>query len=253
MLVTVGSPVAAQQVVRSQAVAPLVSRVELSALVDRLDAALRSPVYSDSLKARARAELEEARARLKDGDFQVGDRILLAVQGESTLTDTFTVAPGRQLQLKPIGTISLQGVLHAELQSYLKDKISQYVRNPRVQAHTLLRVAIDGAVARPGFYSVAAEGLLTDALMAAGGPSATAMIEKTRIERGGRELLTIAAVKAAVAQGITLDKLGVRAGDRILVPQQGTGLGSQGVTNTLRNLAYLVPLTVLAVTRLFKI
>ena len=39
------------------------------------------------------------RLRLENGDFQSGDRLLLHVEGESELSDTFTVGPTRELQL----------------------------------------------------------------------------------------------------------------------------------------------------------
>src|SRR2546426_8239765 len=40
-------------------------------------------------------------------EFQVGDRILLHVEGDSALSDTFTVVAGPALRLPPIGEISL--------------------------------------------------------------------------------------------------------------------------------------------------
>src|SRR5712692_3561181 len=42
----------------------------------------------------AHAEAALIRSRLDGGDFQMGDRILLKVEGERQLSDTFTVGPG---------------------------------------------------------------------------------------------------------------------------------------------------------------
>src|SRR6266566_4950303 len=53
-------------------------------------------------------------ARLARGDFRVGDRILLSVQGEKELSDTFTVGLGGQLTLPLIGNVPLEGVLRSE-------------------------------------------------------------------------------------------------------------------------------------------
>src|SRR6266850_1195281 len=45
------------------------------------------------------ALLAEVRARLQDGDMRPGDRVLVDVQGDTALSDTFTVWPDRQLHL----------------------------------------------------------------------------------------------------------------------------------------------------------
>ena len=227
------------------------SRVDLNALIARLDSAIRSPAYSEPLKQRARTQEAEARDRLENGDFQAGDRILLVVQGESSLTDTFTVRQGHELVLPLAGTISLKGVLHGELVGYLKAQLARELREPRVQAYAMVRVAVDGAVLRPGFYSVPVGALLGDALMAAGGLSPTARAGAVSVERGGREVLSAAAFRQATAGGKTLDQLDVRAGDRFVVPERGAGLSAaEGPVRTL-TLLLSIPLTVFAVTRLF--
>ena len=64
---------------------PGLSRQQLEQVQARLDAAARSPAYSAALQARARADADSVRQRLRDGDFRVGDRILLSVEGQATL------------------------------------------------------------------------------------------------------------------------------------------------------------------------
>jgi protein involved in polysaccharide export with SLBB domain len=228
-----------------------VTRDDLKALIARLDSAVRSPAYSEGLKARAQAQAAEARSRLADGDFRVGDRLLLTVQGESALTDTFTVGQGSQLLLPLVGPIPLRGVLHAELESYLTAQLVRRIRDPRVEARPMVRVAIEGAVVRPGFYSVPVGALLGDAVMVAGGLVTTARAEDSRVERSGRNVLSSAAFRQAMTAGRTLDQLDVRAGDRIVVPERG---GGPGVAETrLRVVTTLlsIPLTVFALTQLF--
>ncbi|HKI94211.1 MAG TPA: hypothetical protein VJ992_02860, partial [Gemmatimonadales bacterium] len=83
------------------------SRDSLEALAQRYEMAARSTAYSGDLRARALANAERVRARLTNGDFQVGDRVLLAVEGEPTLTDTFTVQAGPQIVLPNIGAVPL--------------------------------------------------------------------------------------------------------------------------------------------------
>jgi len=230
------------------------SRGDLTALIARLDGAIRSPAYSEGLKARAQAQAAEVRSRLETGDFQVGDQILLVVQGETALTDTFTVGQGNELLLPLVGPIALRGVLHAELESHVTAQLARRIREPRVQARPMVRIAIDGAVARPGFYSVPVGALLGDALMVAGGLAPTARGEEARLERGEQQVLGAGAFRQAVTMGRTLDQLDVRAGDRIVVPARGGGPGGIGGTESaVRTLSLLIslPLTVFAVTRLF--
>ena len=230
------------------------SRDDLSALVVRLDGAIRAPAYSERFKARAKAQAAEVRSRLDAGDFQVGDRVLLVVQGESALSDTFTVGQGNELLLPVVGAIPLRGVLHAELESHVTAQLARRIREPRVQARPMVRIAIEGAVARPGFYSVPVGALLGDALMAAGGLAPTGRADEARLERSGRDVLSATAFRQAVVLGRTLDQLDVRAGDRVVVPARGVGLGGIGqAEGAVRTLGLLIslPLTVFALTQVF--
>ena len=115
----------------------------------------------------------------------------------------------------------------------------------------MVRVAVEGAVMRPGFYSVPVGSLLGDVLMAAGGLAATARAGEALVERSGQDVLSPGAFRRAMTLGRTLDQLDVRAGDRIVVPERGAGLG--GAEGPVRTLALLLslPLTVFAVSRLF--
>ena len=66
-------------------------RADLQDQLNRLELAASSPAYSLTLRQQARFEAELVRRRLDEGDFQVGDRILLSVENEPVLSDTFTV------------------------------------------------------------------------------------------------------------------------------------------------------------------
>jgi protein involved in polysaccharide export with SLBB domain len=169
------------------------------------------------------AEAEMLRDRLKNGDFQPGDRIVLRVQDEPTLTDTFTVRTDRTLLLPNLPAISLQGVLHSELQDLLTKKIAQYIKNPDVQATSLIRVAVLGNVNKPGFYHLPAEMLASEAIMSAGGPGGNADVSKTTVRRNGAEIIDRKHVATAYARGATLDELNIHSGDEILVGEKSGG------------------------------
>jgi len=152
--------------------------------------------------------------------FQVGDRILLRVEGDSALSDTFTVVAGPALRLPLIGEIPLAGVPRADVEAHLTRELGRYIKDPVVQARALVRVSVVGQVTRPGFYAVPTDLVLADALMLAGGATQEARVDRLRILRGNSALWSGTQLQTAIAQGATLDQLGIRAGDRIQVPGQ---------------------------------
>jgi polysaccharide export outer membrane protein len=182
---------------------------------------------TEELRQQKRVEAAELRERLRDGDFQVGDRIVLSVRGDSALTDTFVVRAGRTLSLPNLSEISLAGVLRSELQTYLSKEIARYVREPVVQTSSLIRLAVLGEVARPGFYAVGSDVLVTDVIMLAGGPKAEADLRKVSVRRGTREVWAADRIHTAMSQGTTLDQLNLRAGDELVVGERKRrGFGS---------------------------
>ncbi|MEP6690697.1 MAG: SLBB domain-containing protein [Gemmatimonadaceae bacterium] len=150
----------------------------------------------------------------------MGDRIVLSVVGEPTLTDTFTVRAERKVLLPTIGELSLRGVLHSELRDFATTQVARYLKSPTVRATALLRVMVGGEVTKPGFYSVPSDILISDAIMSAGGPTGNASVEKTTVRRESKEIMNPSATSRAITSGATLDQLDVRAGDEILVGEK---------------------------------
>ena len=186
-------------------------------------------------------EAAAIRLRLAQGDFAVGDRIVLVVEGqpevasqllppgttiksvEQQLTDTFTVGSDNDLVLPVLGRVTLRGVLRSELETYLATQIGQFIRDPVVHAQPLVRVSIVGEVAKPGFYAVPTNAVLAATLMAAGGPTQEANLPKMRLERDGHALWKGDQLRQAIATGRTLDEIGVHPGDAFIIPKRKTG------------------------------
>lgn len=150
--------------------------------------------------------------------FQVGDRVLLQVEGDSILSDTFTVVAGPALLLPAIGEISLAGVPRTGLQAHLTRELGRFIKDPVVQARALIRVSVLGEVTRPGYYAVPVDLVLADALMLAGGATQDARVDRLSIMRGDASLWSGSRLQMEIARGATLEELGMRAGDRIQVP-----------------------------------
>ena len=197
----------------------------------------------------AAREAVAIRTRLTRGDFRVGDRILLVVEGEAALSDTFTVGLGGQLTLPVIGDVSLEGVLRCELQHYLTRRLAQNLRDPEVRTRAFVRLSIQGAVTRPGYYGVPADALLSDALMAAGGTTQEANITRLRIERDGTPVWQGKALQRAIAEGRTLDGAGLVAGDQIIVPKRGGT--TAGEVLRFGGALLGIPITIYTLTKIF--
>jgi len=194
---------------------PMATRAELQ----QLAAGLQVNAHSDA------ALLARVRTRLALGDFRPGDRVRVSVQQDSTLTDTFVVTSDTMLRLRSpaVGAMALRGVLRSELDDSVRHFVARFVVNPVVHAEPLLGIAIEGGVLRAGFYHVAADARLGDAVMAAGGATADARMDKLRVVRDGKTVLQGHALDVAIANGMTVDGAGVEDGDRIVVPQRGAG------------------------------
>jgi protein involved in polysaccharide export with SLBB domain len=154
------------------------------------------------------------------GDFDVGDQILLEVEGDTVFSRSYSVAAGPALPLPVIGAIPLAGVRRADIETYLRQQLGRYLKNPVVHARVLVRIAVLGEVEHPGFYPVPSSAVVSDALMAAGGPTKEAKFSGARIERAGNGLYEGSAFQDAVSRGMTIDAMGLHTGDRIVVPRR---------------------------------
>src|SRR2546425_7693963 len=149
-----------------------------------------------------------AEAQTRATGFQVGDRILLHVEGDSALTDTFTVVTGPALRLPNIGEVSLAGVQRGDIEAHLTRALGRYINDPVVQARALIRVSVVGEVTRPGFYAVPIDLVLADALMLAGGGTQDAPVERLQIMRGNASLWNGKPRPTAAAAGAAPDAPG---------------------------------------------
>jgi protein involved in polysaccharide export with SLBB domain len=203
------------------------TRAELEELLAGYDDVLASPAYSEAVKATTRMRADRVRQRLTLGDFMLGDRVVLSVQGETALPDTVPVEAGQIINLANFGEISVAGVLRSEIQDHLTRELGRYINDPVVRAEGLLRVSIQGTVSQPGFYVIPADMLLTEAIMVAGGPSQTSDLEGLRVERGPTLVMDGPELQEALRLGRTFDQLNLQAGDQLYLPADAGGFWRQ--------------------------
>lgn len=217
-LPALGAPlrVAAQQRDDGIVDRPLATRPALEDLARRLEQGRGTAGDAGALLARVRA-------RLTEGDLRPGDRIEIEVQGEPTLTDTFAVSPDRSLLLPApaVGSLPLAGVLRSEIEPQVTAWVKRFIAGPVVvRARPLLRLSVQGEVARPGIYAVPADAVLGEVLMAAGGTTNSSNMKKLRLEREGRPVWNGHDFQKALAEGKTVDSAMLHDGDQIVIGRQ---------------------------------
>ena len=237
------------------------TRAELEARRDALRELART-----SRPAWLAAETTLIVTRLDQGDFRIGDRVLLNVQDAATmrgpadravgavkseeeqLSDTFTVGTGPELLLPVVGRVALKGVLRSELQPIVAREIARFIRDPVVHARALLSVGVTGEVARPGYYAVPGDAVVAMLLTAAGGPTKDAEMKKLKLDRAGKTLWEGNDFRRAIAEGRTLEDLRVQAGDQLIVPSNKRS----DLFSPIRFIAVLlsIPVTIYTLTHL---
>ena len=162
------------------------------------------------------------RERLANGDFLPGDRIQLVIVGDTALSKTFSVRPDTTIELPNIDPISLHGVLRSELDGYLDQKLRKYLTNPDVQARSLIRLAVVGEVARPGFYDLPPDAAASEVIVTAGGLSPAGDPQRTVVKRNNETIYNKYQVRQFYIDGASLDEMGLHTGDQFNVGRRGS-------------------------------
>jgi protein involved in polysaccharide export with SLBB domain len=93
----------------------------------------------------------------------------------------------------------------------------KYVKVTQVEITPLTRLAVLGEVMHPGYFALRADVPLADAIMVAGGASATADIRRSVVRRANGELRSSDETHRAISRGLTLDQFGLTAGDELVI------------------------------------
>jgi protein involved in polysaccharide export with SLBB domain len=220
LLVALAIPAAAraQDPALQPATGLFATREQLTRILSEYDEARNTRGYSAEIRAMANQEGELIRARLTEGDFQVGDEIQISVTGHQPQSGPFTVTHGRIITIPEIGDVQLTGLLRSELRDHLTKHIARFIRNPEVSVRSKIQLHVTGAVGTNGWVVVEADSRITDVFTRAGNLAATAKTTKISIKRGGEEIWSGEPLQTAIAQARTLDQLNLRAGDQIIVP-----------------------------------
>jgi len=122
-----------------------------------------------------------------DYELRPGDELEIVVWKESELTRRSIVRPDGKIGIPLIGDVVAEGLTPMRLQSEIQDGLSRFLAEPKVtilvSAPRKVKVAIQGAVAHPGDYSLEGRMTVLRLLAQAGGFSEFAKRDQVSIFR----------------------------------------------------------------------
>ncbi len=159
--------------------------------------------------------------------FQPGDAVRIQVwelyQEQNTNIDLNGDYPINQagfIVLPLLGEVKVRGLTVYELMNALTEKLKQYLHNPYVAVHPLIRLTMQGAFNRPGSYRVDPSSSLWDLVAEAGGPAANCDLKRMVVERGGK--IAIKDLLKSFEDGYSLEEVGIESGDQIIAHPRST-------------------------------
>jgi len=130
------------------------------------------------------------------GDYLIGpgDEIFLRAWGSVDVDLLLTVDRAGQVAIPKIGTVTLTGVSHANLNKVLQAAISKTYSGVNIAASMGqlrgIRVYVTGYAQSPGAYTVNNLSSLINVVMAAGGPSSAGSFRNIQLKRAGKVIST---------------------------------------------------------------
>lgn len=167
------------------------------------------------------------RTRLKNGDFEVGDRIIASYEGIGlTKMDTLVVRgnPDRRLVALggELGELDMIGVLRSEIRDSITARVARIYKNEVVNVVPLFRLSVSGAVRSPGVHHVRPDMPLSDVIMRTGGQDPSADLRNVVIKRGDQTIWGTEDTRSALSEGLTVEGLDMQPGDEVVVGVRST-------------------------------
>jgi protein involved in polysaccharide export with SLBB domain len=209
-----------------RAMVPLVdgTRAQLAARVAELEQVTSDGSLTGDARTEAVSDLALLRARLDNGDFQVGDQLIVTVSRDEVQVDTATVREGKVVSFAALPDVSLAGLLRTEAQGRLQEHLDRYRKEFSLRVNVLTRVQVVGQVTRPGFYNISRDRPVSEVIMMAGGPTPASKLDDVSIRRDRRLIVKPSQWREAVKSGTTIAQLGLQPGDEVEVAGRRQGL-----------------------------
>lgn len=143
-----------------------------------------------------------------------GDMLRLRIYQEPDLSGEFQVDEHGTITLPRLGDIRITAWQPDSIRPRLTRQFSEYLRDPVVEVTILRRVAIYGAVLKPGLYPVDPTMTVQEALALAGGAAPDGKRDRVELLRGDNRIDT------DLSLSTTIDQVRLRSGDQLFVPQR---------------------------------
>jgi protein involved in polysaccharide export with SLBB domain len=119
-----------------------------------------------------------------------GDEIVLSIWGSVDAELRLIVDRSGRITVPRVGSIMVSGVRYADLPETIRLRVAQTFRNFQLSVSLGqlrgVRVFVTGFAARPGAFNVSALSGMANALVRAGGPSASGSFRDIQLRRGGK-------------------------------------------------------------------
>jgi len=154
------------------------------------------PRFGSTLVGDTRAFAPSTNATVPpDYRINAGDTVALGLTGSVEGALQLTVDSNGRIFIPRIGAVNVGGVRYGDLEGVLRGAVGREFRefNVSVSVGELqgLRVYVTGFVASPGAYTVSSLSTVVNAVLAAGGPSASGSFRTISLQRNGRTITTL--------------------------------------------------------------
>ncbi len=147
-----------------------------------------------------------------------GDIIRINVWGREELSGQFQVDEEGKIQYPLLGEIDARSLTVAEVRDRIRSGLADLFTTPFVTITPLFRIAVLGEVRNPGLYTVDPTLSVLDLVAMAGGNTPSGNLNRIRVLRASGE--TQLSFEEATLRGRTLQDVGVRSGDQVMVPRK---------------------------------
>jgi polysaccharide export outer membrane protein len=150
-------------------------------------AALPALAAAQQPQGRPGAALSDAARRAAQGRIEPGDRLVLKVFQEPTLSDSLVVVNDRgEANFAKLGLVQVSRWTVGEASDSLRARFARYLRNPALDLLVLRRVTVNGAVREPGVIYVDVSATVRDAIAQSGGITTEGNPGKVSVLRDGQ-------------------------------------------------------------------
>ncbi len=166
--------------------------------------------------------------------ISAGDEIVLSIWGSVDAELRLVVDRSGRITVPRVGTIMVSGVRYADLSATISQRVAQTFKNFQLSVSLGqlrgVRVYVTGFAVRPGAYTVSALSSIANAVVRAGGPSASGSFRNIQLRRANGLVSTLDFYDLLLNGDRSSDKL-LQADDVIHIGPIGLQVGVIGSVN----------------------